>query len=147
MRTSADLYSMDANVLIRYFTGDNELLSPKALRIVRAIHNGELAAYCDPVILAEVVWVLRKHYELNPEQVAAALLPFVKSNGVFMSDKRRYIRALELYGNSSAHFGDACACAAALEDCDGRLLSFDRKLSQIEGIERIEEPRPSHSGD
>jgi hypothetical protein len=34
-------------------------------------------------------------------------------------------------------FGDACACAAALQRCEGRLVSFDRKLSGVDGISRL----------
>lgn len=37
-----------------------------------------------------------------------------------------------------AHFGDACACATALLECDGELLSFDQRLSRITGIVRSE---------
>ena len=39
----------------------------------------------------------------------------------------------------TTHFGDACACAAAIEDCQGRLLSFDRKLTGVAGVARAEE--------
>jgi len=50
----------------------------------------------------------------------------------------RYLRALRLFAHTVKHFGDALACAAVLEDCEGRLYSFDRKLSAVEGIERRE---------
>jgi predicted nucleic-acid-binding protein len=66
------------------------------------------------------------------------LEPIIKAEGFIVPNKDRYIRALKLYSESVSHFGDACACAAALEDCDGRLLSFDRKLSGVDGIRRTE---------
>jgi hypothetical protein len=34
-----------------------------------------------------------------------------------------------------------CACAAALEECKGRLYSFDAELSKIEGLDRRESVR------
>ncbi len=35
-----------------------------------------------------------------------------------------------IYGEGKLRFGDACACAAAERECEGRLLSFDRALSR-----------------
>ncbi len=62
----------------------------------------------------------------------------VSADGFIVPDKDRYLRALALYGEGKLHFGDACACAAAELDCEGRLLSFDRALSKVPGVERVE---------
>ena len=45
-----------------------------------------------------------------------------------------------MYSESMRDFGDACACAAAMEKCEGRLLSLDRDLSKVPDIQRTEEP-------
>jgi len=57
-----------------------------------------------------------------------------------MPEKERYVLALELYADSIRHFGDACACATALRECEGRLYFFDRRLSSVPGIHRSERP-------
>jgi predicted nucleic-acid-binding protein len=67
------------------------------------------------------------------------LEPIVNLDGFVITDKDRYIRALDLFATSVPHFGDACACAAALEECEGRVLSFDKKLAGVEGVRRSEE--------
>jgi predicted nucleic-acid-binding protein len=54
-------------------------------------------------------------------------------------NKDQYLAALRLYGGGAQHFGDACACAAALERCEGRIVSVDRKLNRISGIQRSEQ--------
>lgn len=140
MKTSDDILSIDTNVIIRYLTQDDEVLSAKADAVMEAMDEGRIAVYCDPVILAEVVWVLKSMYKLTPARIAEGLGPILKSDGFIMPDKSRYLVALELYTGSRAHFADACACAAALECADGRLLSFDRDLSRIPGIHRLEKP-------
>jgi predicted nucleic acid-binding protein len=140
MKTNAKAFSIDANVILRFVLGDHEKLSPKARTIIQDVRDGRIIVMCDPIILAEVIWVLSSYYERTRAEICDALQPILKSDCVIMPIKSRYIHALELYGSTQAHFADACACAAALEDCDGRLLSFDRKLSVVEGIKRTESP-------
>jgi len=140
MQTNDRTYSLDTNVIVRFLTRDDEALYPKARDIMRGITEGRLTVACDPVILAEVVWVLTTFYKRSRTDISRALAAIVKSDGVLIPHRSRYILALHIFANTNAHFGDACACAAALEDCDGRLLSFDRELSKIEGITRSEGP-------
>lgn len=141
MRTADRTFAIDANVILRYLIADNPELFAKAEPILDRVAQGALTVSLDPVILAEVVFVLTRHYGRSRAEVFEALDPIVKSDHVLMPNKPRYIRALEIYRSAQAHFGDACACAAALEDCSGRLLSFDRKLSSLEGINRTESPQ------
>ena len=136
---SSKAYAIDANVILRHLLGDNEHLSPKAVSILAAVEDGELVVLCDPVTLAEVVWVCKTSYRLHPEEIAEELLGIIALDGFHIPNKSLYVTALRLYGTSVPHFGDACACAHALAECDGRLLSFDKKLSGVEGVLRAEE--------
>lgn len=138
MRTGDKPYSLDTNVIVRFLTRDNDILHPKAEAIMQAVTEGQLTVVCDPVILAEVVWVLNSFYKLSRPDIRELLLPIVESNNVLIPDKSRYVLALAIFGEGKAHYADACACAAAIEDCKGRLLSFDRELSKVEGITRRE---------
>jgi len=138
MKTSNERYAIDANVILRFLLNDDLALSQQAIAIFAAIERGEMTAFLDPVILAEVVWVLNSFYKLPPAQIAAELLILVKSDQIILSDRDMYISALELYAGGRLHFGDACACAVAKRQCDGKLLSFDRKLDRIAGICRTE---------
>ena len=140
MRPETEIYSIDANVVIRFLTGDHPALSRKAAEIMRALDSGETTVACDPVNLAEMVWVLRSVYRLANEHIYGLLQPIVVLRGFLVPDKERYLLALRLFAEGMKSFGDACACAAALQDCDGRLYSFDAKLSSVPGISRSESP-------
>lgn len=133
------LYGVDANVLIRYLARDNEPLWEKADAIIEAMDDGRIELLCDPVNLAEIVFVLGSAGGLERMQIHQLLDPVIKAKGFRIPNKDVYIRAMELYGNNVPHFGDACACALALDSCEGRLLSFDKKLSSVPGLERVEE--------
>ena len=140
MRTGARPCALDTNVIVRFVTQDHPSLSPKADEIMRAISEDRLAVVLDPVVLAEVVFVLTSFYKLSNESVSEALKSLVIADNVLMDAKAKYLLALDIFGTANVHFGDACACAAAVQDCGGRLISFDRILSRVPGISRLEEP-------
>jgi len=133
--------AIDANVILRYLVGDGGRLADEAANIVEAVADGDATVLCDPVTLAEAVWVLRSYYELPSRQVSEALIPLVECPGFRMPNKTRYLTALALLAQSTVSFGDACACAGALEECGGRIYSFDRRLSTVTGIERLHRRR------
>ncbi len=138
MSSPPPCWTIDANVILRYLLRDDEELAAQARAIWHGVASGKLVAVCDPVTLAEVVFVMSSVYKLPNSEISEALIPLVQMDGVVVLGKERYVRALRLFGESVRHFGDACACAAALADSDGRLYSFDRKLSSVPGLERAE---------
>ena len=140
MRTSDSPCAIDANVILRYLVGNHEELSPRAKTIIESVEDGHLVVWCEPVTLAEVVWVLTSFYNRERAEIGSRLSSIVKLEGFRVAHKALYLRALELYAGPVADFGDACACAAALQHCEGRLLSFDQALSRVEGITRAETP-------
>ena len=132
---------IDANVIIRYILRNDERLYALAETIFVAVDAGKVRVLCDPVILSEVVFVLTKTYDMPREEVAVGLIDILNSPGFVIPNKAHYLRALALLGTTVAHFGDACACAAAIEETEGRLYSFDKKLSRVEGVTRLERVR------
>ncbi|MGI6385382.1 MAG: hypothetical protein ACOX1G_09165 [bacterium] len=82
--------------------------------------------------------VLKSFYKILNDKIYESLETIIKVDGFILPNKERYILALQLFAGSVAHFGDACACAAALQDSSGRLLSFDQKLSKVNDIWRAE---------
>lgn len=140
MRASVESYALDANIILRFILHDHEEFWAKAREIMQAASEGLIVVRCDPVIVSEVVFVLSSNYRTPRKRIAASLELVLKPESTVLPNKQRYLHALRIYAETNAHFGDACACAAALEDCEGQLFSFDRELSKIEGIHRSETP-------
>jgi predicted nucleic acid-binding protein len=138
MSSSLPRYVVDANVILRYLLRDDEGLAQKARLIWEAVEAGGAVAVCDPVTLGEAVFVMSSVYHVPNERIADLLISLVEPSGVVMAAKPRYLRALRLFAHAVSHFGDACACACALGECEGRLLSFERGLSAVDGVDRRE---------
>jgi len=133
---SPEKYALDTNVIVRYVLGESEPNFPQAKQIMDAIEDGVIVAELDPVILGEVIWVLKSFYKVTTEEILEGVIPIVQSEHIDMVEKDRYLTALKLYGGIK-HFGDACVCTLAMESSDGKVLSFDRKLSKVAGIRRV----------
>ncbi len=132
-------WTLDANIILRYVLDDNEELTAKAERIWQAIEDGAVTAVLEPVTLAEVVFVLASVYRLPNATISEAVLPLLQVEGVRMHNRERYLHALRLFGTTVKHFGDACACATALDETGGLLYSFDRGMPEIAGLRRAED--------
>jgi predicted nucleic acid-binding protein len=132
--------SIDANVILRYVLQDHRSLSEKATKIMKAVESGRARVICDPVNIAEVIWVLSSFYGLDNAEIAKGLLPIINADNFMLPDKDRYLLAFQLFIGLVPHFGDACACATALLECEGRLYSFDTDLTHVKGIARFDTP-------
>jgi predicted nucleic-acid-binding protein len=131
--------AVDTNFILRYLAQDVPSQFEAAHGVLADLSSGSHKVECDPVILAEVVYVLTSHYELSRQETAELVIDLVRARGFILPNKDRYIRALRLFAESVPHFADACACAAAMELAEGRLYSFDKKLSRVQGLTRLEE--------
>jgi predicted nucleic acid-binding protein len=141
MSSGPQRWTVDANVILRYLLKDQPELAARAREIWRSVEEGGTVAVCDAVTVAEAVFVMASVYKLPRSAISEALVALLQPEGVVMAEKERYLRALRLFGETVRHFGDACACATALEASEGRLYSFDRELSEVEGIEGREAPK------
>ena len=112
MKVSSSVYTVDANVILRYLLKDDEAQWQKAYRTIRAVNDGSVRLICDPVTLAEIVFALVSIYRLTRQRIYQLLDPLVKAEGFVVPEKDLYVRALELFGTTVPHFGDACACEA-----------------------------------
>lgn len=138
MRSMTRAYAIDANVIVRYLVQDDPKLTPKAVAIMEAIQDDKIKAACDPIMVGEAVWVLSSVYKLSPERIAEGLQPILQSSSLVLPNRERYLAALRLYSTTVPHFGDACLCATAMEQCEGRVLSFDKGIRDVEGISRMD---------
>jgi len=74
---------IDANVLLRHFTGDNTAQSPAATALLQRVARGEEQVWTTPLVVAEVVWVLSGPvYGATRTDIATKLTEFIQRSGV-----------------------------------------------------------------
>jgi predicted nucleic acid-binding protein len=110
----------------------------EALGVFRRVAGGELVLLVTPVIVAELVYVVRRVLGWTRDATAESLSALLQADGLVLSEARTLRRSLEIYGtHSHLDFADAYLAAAALEIGPAVVVSFDRDLDSIEGVRRL----------
>ena len=119
--------AIDANIIVRYLTGDDPLQSPAATELFRMASAGRVNLLIPAPILQETVYVLETYYNGTPDTIAPKLLSLLSLNGVTCPDSRWVMDGIQWYRAKNADFGDALLCAYARHHhCE--VNTFDKEL-------------------
>lgn len=133
---------LDANIIIRYLTRDDESKAEACYQLLQRVKQGkEEVATCE-AILTEVAYVLtssRAPYGLNHADVKDRLVPILTLRGLRLPRKKTFLRALELYASShSLDIEDALAVAHMEQLGITAIYSYDRDFDRVPGVQRME---------
>ena len=131
---------LDTNVIIRFLTNDDPVLSPRAYAFFTQLAAGDATAALTEAVLVESVQVLssRNLYNQPRADIARHLSNIIRLQGVKLPRKRRYLRALELYvAWPGLSFVDALLAVYAQESPPPTIISFDAGFDQLPGITRL----------
>jgi predicted nucleic acid-binding protein len=98
---------VDANVLLRFITKDPPALAERSARLMARAERGEVSLYVAPLVLAEVIWVLKSFYKYAMVDIAHVMSALVSATGVAVDDRVTFIRAVELARDQNVDFIDA----------------------------------------
>jgi predicted nucleic-acid-binding protein len=125
---------LDTNVLVRYLTQDDVAQSRKADALI-----GEAVARRDrcvigPVVLCELVWVLREAYDTPKDKVVTTLERILSTQQFEILAKDRMREAFEAYRTGSADFADYVIGATNAAAGCSETATFDRQLRGATGF-------------
>ena len=130
---------LDTNVVLRHLLQDSQDLSPRATEFIRRIEEGWQRVRLPSTAIFEAVFTLQKLYLQPRRAIMDGLLPIIEIPGVEVGGKPSLRSVFELYVRfPSLSFADAYHAQLALEEGSGQIVSFDRGLSRVPGIKRIE---------
>ena len=130
---------IDANLLIRHFTGDNAVQSPAATALLARVERGEELAWTTHLVVAEVVWVLTgPTYRATRADVSAQLSQFIEASRVRIPNAAALTDGLGLWETTRLSFIDAVHAALVRRAEPPEFYSWDREFDRIAGITRIE---------
>lgn len=125
--------AIDTNVLVRYITSDDDAQFTKA---VEFIESGE-PKLVNPIVLAELSWVLRSVYELDREAIAETLR-MIGSCGYFLYKRPRPVKAaIECYADGY-DLADALISSINTDDGATTTFTFDKKAGKLTGYELLQ---------
>jgi predicted nucleic-acid-binding protein len=122
---------LDTNYYIRYFTADNEEQFPIAKNQILNIENNKIVVFLPDLVLAEIVYVLTKLYEVSRKQVCESLESLINLKSLKMQDKSLVNLTLSLFAKSNLDFVDCYLIALSQIGSEYSVHTFDRKLQSI----------------
>ena len=114
--------AVDANVIVRYLTGDDPKQAAKARALI-----GHEPLFVPRTVLLEVEWVLRSVYDLPVARIIAALRALGGLSGITVEDASLVAKAME-WTERGMDFADALHLAASAS-CEA-FVTFDRRFSR-----------------
>lgn len=118
---------VDANVVLRYLLNDVEELADKAAVL---LENKEL--FIPTEVIAEIVYVLEKVYQVEREEIQNSLLELFSYNNIQVNDLEVITEALKFYTKKKLDFVDAILYAY-YKVRKYNVYTFDKKLSKLLG--------------
>jgi predicted nucleic acid-binding protein len=131
---------LDANMLLGYFTRDDERKFRRAQALLGRIERGEETVTTTLMIIFETVFVLDRVYRVPRTVIGQAVRVVVQLSGVRLSGKRLVLAALDLYATSPYKISFADAYTAVYMRSRGItvIYSWDTDFERIIGLTRVE---------
>ena len=132
---------LDANVFIRYLTGDDPIKQGASRLLFERLDRDEEQLLTSEAVVAEIIYVLTSgaHYGLTREAAAQRLLPALRSPGLRIANKTVVLRALDVYeAHRRLDYEDALSVAHMESAGIDEIVSYDRGFDRVEGISRAE---------
>lgn len=115
---------VDANVILRFITKEPEEMAELAARLMAQAEAGAVSLYVSPLIMAEIIWVLRSFYQHTMAEIAEVLIPLVTAPAIEVEDRELTIRALESSRDQNVDYIDAYIAHQAAASGE-RVCTFD----------------------
>lgn len=125
---------VDANILLRLFTGEPEAQAARAAALAAKASKGHVLLRISLITVAEIVWVLQRFYKFPASTIAATLSEFLCSDGVAIESREPLLEALALMAREKVDFGDALLAVQA-KASDEPVASFDADFNHL-GVQR-----------
>lgn len=130
-------YFIDTNLIVRFITGQPEDQAKIAAQFLQKSDRGEIVIYINPIVVAEVVFVLTgKVYGYNKDTVVEALIGFLDNPAFIVQELESLQTALDLFAKHNVDFVDAYIGASA-KMSRASVATFDQDFKKFRDIRSL----------
>lgn len=128
------MISVDTNILVRVFIDDlDHIHVEKARNLVKKSKH----IYITQIVLVEMVWVLRRAYQLNKQQLVHILEEISGNSAFVVQNEKQFLEALLFYKNNNTDFSDCMILSASKEANIEHFYTFDTEFSKLSGVKKL----------
>jgi uncharacterized protein len=129
---------LDTNILLRYFTRDDEQKAQRALDLLIRVERGEEKIITSSLVIFETVFTLQRFYKVPRQRIKELILSIISLRGLHLPGKNVYYHAFDLYVTNNISFADAYNAAYMLSEKVSNIYTWDTDFDKIDGIVRLE---------
>jgi predicted nucleic acid-binding protein len=129
---------LDTNILLRYFTRDDEQKAQRALDLLIRVERGEEKIITSSLVIFETVFTLQRFYKVPRQRIKELILSIISLRGLHLPGKNVYYHAFDLYITNNISFADAYNAAYMLSEKVSNIYTWDTDFDKIDGIVRLE---------
>ncbi len=129
---------LDTNILLRYFTRDDEQKAKRALDLLIRVERGEEKIITSSLVIFETVFTLQRFYKVPRQRIKELILSIISLRGLHLPGKNVYYHAFDLYVTNNISFTDAYNAAYMLSEKVSNIYTWDTDFDRIDGIVRLE---------
>lgn len=134
------MLGVDSNVLVRFFTRDDEGQFRQAADFFEGAKDRSL--FLSVIVLVEVNWTLRRVYKRARKDVLQILEDLVHTRQFVIEDRDNVVRAIAIARMTKADFSDALiALRNEAGGCE-QTVTFDHDALDIEQMAQVGAPTP-----
>lgn len=121
---------LDTNIFLRHFLQDVPSQSPKATAIIAEIEKGEKIGYLSILVVNEVIWILKRFYQVERKDYIPQLLKILHINNIKVVEVKKEIllKILEQMKRREIDFTDVYLSEIA---GDKKIISFDQDFEKL----------------
>ncbi len=132
---------VDTNIFLRHLTGDDPKKAQACFQLFQKAERNEIQLTTSQVVIAEVVYVLsssKQVYNLSREEIRSRLYPLLSMQGLKLTHRKMYLRALDLYATYPLDFEDALIVAHMERQKIKEVFTYDRGFDRMSSVKRLE---------
>lgn len=128
---------IDTNILIRHFTGDDEVKARKVAGLLKKVEADEEKVTASPFVVFEIIYTLERIYNLPKEKIKDLVSFFLSLKGLKFPEKELYLQSLDIYVGKNISFADAFNAAFIIKNEIKEIYSYDEDFDKIKEVKRI----------
>lgn len=131
------MIALDTNVLVRLVTRDDEKQARRAKAALDTHADEDGGLFVADIVLVELCWTLAKSYGLARIDIARTVRALLDNASITLESPPAVRDALARFETGSADFPDCLIVAKATGVGCSRILSFDRRMRSLPGVELL----------
>ena len=134
---------LDTNVAVRFLLGESTPQGRAAAAVFAKCDRREMILVLEPLVLAEIIFVLTSYYQKPRPSVADTLAALLQSPGIECTGRTFALRALNTFkARPKIHWVD-CFLGAISAEARRPVVSFDCDFGRLDGAKLCDPSTPT----